>query len=738
MDESSQLQRDNIEEVDKKPEALLYEILNEVDGFFEQEQQHSEGGSRKRSRTSYTESTYTTDNLIQSLQDQLNRSNERVEIVEARLKGAEATNLELITEMKEREMNWLQEKRDLEAKIYAGKLGNKSQDLNLAKKLRDALRMVKEMRRAQREWSVKEAEITAMSGKSKEKLEDTLNLKNKLELEIKKIQSENAALIKEKMELRAEIKNPQTTFELENRSMVKIAQLERSERKLKRRVQALTDDLPEATMLREKNREIEAKLTKATKRIVQMEKEIVTNEHIQAQQKQWNNVFNDILKVRAETQLLISGSSYEINNLKAVKDVSPTTVLVMLRELQENEAIVLRSKRVAENRAIELGVQLSTCKQRLAARKKMQEETEENALKVEEKLRRSNTQCDFLRKQNNALKSIIKSYNDENDHQLANKDGIASGKDDVAEKEPATGGCSNDIHGISKSDHANPNDDDNNNDKKGNNLKLKEYQTALKNVNERLEFTLKEVASLPSPAVQSLLRRKTAKLEIELEEKEDELNKLKNTTSKLERKIIILEQRVGRGEYNANTTKVVHLTMNPAATEATAQEHNKLKRLEEEILRLKSIISKDKLKIDENADIDSRVSQNKLDKDNNVIINNLKKKNERLKEVFKDLRTKYKNAVYILTGWKIDMDMRSSSKPVILRSIFAENEADRLEFQISSSGAIQLMDTPFAKQIDEKVLFYLTTCKSFPAFLSQLTLQLFEKTTMTGTGTIGL
>ena len=88
-----------------------------------------------------------------------------------------------------------------------------------------------------------------------------------------------------------------------------------------------------------------------------------------------------------------------------------------------------------------------------------------------------------------------------------------------------------------------------------------------------------------------------------------------------------------------------------------------------------------------------------------------------MKQVFKDLRTKYKNAVYILTGWKIDMDMRSSSKPVVLRSIFAENESDRLEFQMSSSGGIQLMDTAFAKQIDEKVLFYLTTYKSFPAFL---------------------
>ena len=58
----------------------------------------------------------------------------------------------------------------------------------------------------------------------------------------------------------------------------------------------------------------------------------------------------------------------------------------MLRDLQEKESTVLRSKSVADNRVIELEVQLSTLKQRLATRKKMQEKTEENALVMEEKL----------------------------------------------------------------------------------------------------------------------------------------------------------------------------------------------------------------------------------------------------------------------------------------------------------------------------------------------------------------
>ena len=100
---------------------------------------------------------------------------------------------------------------------------------------------------------------------------------------------------------------------------------------------------------------------------------------------------------------------------------------------------------------------------------------------------------------------------------------------------------------------------------------------------------MKVVAACPSPAVQSLLRRKSATLEIELQEKENEIHKLIKEKSKMEEKIIILEQRVGRGEYNANTTKVVHFTMNPAA-QVDVTKRDKVKLLENEIVHLKAMI----------------------------------------------------------------------------------------------------------------------------------------------------
>ena len=731
---------------DGKPEELLFEILKEVDGFFEQEDRHR-FSSRKRMRAIDDSSVSTGGTLIESLRDQLRLSKERIEVVEKRLADVETRNLDLITNAKEREAAWLQEKRDLEAKIYAGKLGDKSKDLNLAKKLRDALQSVKEMKRSQMEWALKQSDLKASNDKLLSELEDAKAISQKMAIENSRLKSEVIQLGKEKVELRDRIASPMQPIEESNRSLIRITQLERSERKLKRRVEVLTSELPEATMLREKNREIEAELASARKKISVLEKEVVTNEHIQAQQKQWNKAFAEILKARCDNEGSIPARSA---SPRKDKDVSPTAVLLMLRDLQEKESTVLRSKSVADNRVIELEVQLSTLKQRLATRKKMQEKTEENALVMEEKLRRAETQRNFLTKQNEGLKAIIQSYDDENNQQFSNRDEKNAGIVDKGnEGQEAT-----DL----KSNTTAANDaDKNNNAGVGPGEKLKEYKTALSNANRRLQTTLKEVAACPSPAAQSYLRDKAAKLEIEIQEKDREIEKMKKTLMQMEEKIILLEQRVGRGEFNSATTKVVHLTNNPLSQLASAHGAEALP-FEKTLSHLKNILKNNKIDpsvigtvIQEMMKIpgapESSVLQSmaeepsastKPSKDSMMIINNLKKKNERLKQVFKDLRTKYKNAVYILTGWKIDMDMRSNTTPVVLRSIFAEIESDRLEFQMSSTGGIQLMDTPFANQLDEKVLFYLTTCRSFPAFLSQLTLQLFEKTTMTGTGTISM
>ena len=64
---------------DGKPEELLFEILKEVDGFFEQEDRHR-FSSRKRMRAIDDTSVSTGSTLIESLRDQLRLSKERIEV----------------------------------------------------------------------------------------------------------------------------------------------------------------------------------------------------------------------------------------------------------------------------------------------------------------------------------------------------------------------------------------------------------------------------------------------------------------------------------------------------------------------------------------------------------------------------------------------------------------------------------------------------------------------------------
>lgn len=110
------------------------------------------------------------------------------------------------------------------------------------------------------------------------------------------------------------------------------------------------------------------------------------------------------------------------------------------------------------------------------------------------------------------------------------------------------------------------------------------------------------------------------------------------------------------------------------------------------------------------------------------------KLNQRLKEMFKERISSFREAVYLLTGYKIDLQSADSSggySRLRLRSMYAENPDDAFLFQWKG-GSLELLDTPFAEKLDPKHFSYLTTCHSVPAFLSAITIELFENQTFMG------
>jgi hypothetical protein len=167
------------------------------------------------------------------------------------------------------------------------------------------------------------------------------------------------------------------------------------------------------------------------------------------------------------------------------------------------------------------------------------------------------------------------------------------------------------------------------------------------------------------------------------------------------------EELAGKGSFNPHTTRVLHMQHNPL-TEALKQEVAVLKR---------QLQTKEKAVAIVNSDVDP----NKLHK--------------RLKESFKEQIGRFREGVYLMTGFKIDMLPGTDDRPKFkVRSVFAEQEQDHLMFQWppgKNVGSLDLLGTELAKSLTTTPSYeYISRFHSLPTFLASVQLSLFEKQTM--------
>lgn len=169
------------------------------------------------------------------------------------------------------------------------------------------------------------------------------------------------------------------------------------------------------------------------------------------------------------------------------------------------------------------------------------------------------------------------------------------------------------------------------------------------------------------------------------------------------------EELAGKGSFNPHTTRVLHLQHNPL-TEALKQEVSVLKR------QLQTTKEKQPP-----VGVGSDVDPNKL--------------HQRLKQSFKEQIGRFREGVYLMTGFKIDMIPGPDDRPKFkVRSVFAEQEKDHLMFQWPAGknvGSLDLLGTELAKSLATTPSYeYISRFHSLPAFLASAQLSLFEKQTM--------
>jgi len=203
-------------------------------------------------------------------------------------------------------------------------------------------------------------------------------------------------------------------------------------------------------------------------------------------------------------------------------------------------------------------------------------------------------------------------------------------------------------------------------------------------------------------------------------EKERELDTIREKFGKLREalyaeraKVALAEERAnraeslaGKGSFNPDRTRVLHMTETPL-TEALKEE---IKVLQRQLEVLKG---------------GQKSSKHAPDPE---------KLNKRLKENFKEQIGLFREGVYLMTGYKVDM-LPGTERPTFrVRSVFAEREDDHFLLQWpkgSNVTSLDILNTDFAKVVATTPSYeYMTKCHSLPAFMASVQLTLFEKQTV--------
>ena len=177
--------------------------------------------------------------------------------------------------------------------------------------------------------------------------------------------------------------------------------------------------------------------------------------------------------------------------------------------------------------------------------------------------------------------------------------------------------------------------------------------------------------------------------------------------------------------------RILHFKMNPAKkaiAEKEKQDRAELKALRKEVKAMRESSSSNN---NNNNATTPMLSISSIAPTPTVGGGDLQTRYDRLKEVFHKRMQRFREAVYLLTGFKVDMENTNESPRLRLRSIFAEREKDYIMFQWKANGSMDLCQTEaLQRDFQDAVKVYLHKMDSIPAFLASVTLQLFDQTTV--------
>ena len=207
-------------------------------------------------------------------------------------------------------------------------------------------------------------------------------------------------------------------------------------------------------------------------------------------------------------------------------------------------------------------------------------------------------------------------------------------------------------------------------------------------------------------------------------EKDEKLKHLKERNERLEME---LERRALKGDFDPTVAKVLHFTTNPTA-QAIQKRESQVSELLNENTTLKARIQL--LEQGQTTDLTMMVGA-KVEEGEGEKVHKLKEQlnkaevmKERLMEAFKKTSHDFREVVYHLTGYRIDVLQDNKYR---LLPLYAESQEDSLLFQKSQAGDIQMLESEFSLELGELMEEHLERNNSIPMLLAGLTMQLFYK-----------
>jgi mitotic spindle assembly checkpoint protein MAD1 len=596
-----------------------------------------------------------------------------------------------LTELEENRDNMLEELRDCQEELHELKMAESSQ-LELAHENESKTLLERQLEARTKQVNSLQNEIE----KLKKELAETLlrkEVSSDVKLEEGAVSPAPKGLLRELNEVRIQLAESQRQY---------------------RQLQRATQNWHDQAKLYVKEREVSRS---ATARVASLEDQLrqsrTSFERLQAEQAAWKE-FSSTLR----QQLQLDQATTESMEQETVSLGGPPEVATIMRHLRASQKSLRDTQ---EERAI-LQRRLEELEKDLDASRKIMEEKEENEMRLERERKQlqqlsetSKREVQMLqakeaiwKREADSLRALMQTYEDFpasfSPHTLPTSSKSGDAASAVAASGPRVASLELNIASLQE--------------------ELKIVQEEKNRLTEDKNIVVAERDELQQD--QDGLLTKLAKLQAALITERHKAQEAEDRACKL-------EALAGKGAFNADESRALHLKRNPLTEAIQAKYETELQALRKRLAEVVNV-GNGASAMDEDEAVNTSTATSasasmgtpQLDPE---------KLHQRLKDTFTEHAALFREAVYLVTGYKVDM-LAGRARPTFrVRSVYAEQEHDELIFmwpkKEGTITSLDLMDTPFAKVLSVTDSYqYMTKFKSLPAFMASVQLSLFDKTTL--------